>query len=60
MNENKDDTEDDGNGTDAAPLVTKPLIDPELNECHVLWQGELPKRSFVGFKFQVCHVSVSR
>ncbi len=39
--------------------VTKPLIDPALNACWLLWQGELPKRTFHGFKFQVSYMLVN-
>ncbi len=35
-----------------ALLPTQPLIDPKLNECVLLWQGILPKRTYSGLKFQ--------
>ena len=35
-----------------------PLIDPQLNECVLLWQGVLPKRAYHTFKFQVISTSL--
>ena len=30
-------------------------VDPEENECHLVWKGEVLRRSFIGFRFTTPH-----
>lgn len=34
-----------------APRVYGKSIDPELNQCHLVWKGEVVRRAFIGFTF---------
>jgi hypothetical protein len=50
--EDEDDDDDDGDGGGGGGIYQRAMGDGTENCCNLLWQGNLPKRIFAGFKFQ--------